>query len=193
METALVTQPPTWQEIHRSLAGGHSLTVWHGEEQTRRWAEMILFEGGRIHRVIEPPNFSSPTPIPLAWDESVKNPPIDSPQEHYCGMPRPIEKMEAEVQKALFREWTLRVGWNQSQSVDRMDSDPRCPDCGGTMFTEEDAKCQDCGEIFWELLKHKKESKEDERADAEESEVEEIPEYLLRGCTKQKYPGAGRK
>jgi hypothetical protein len=57
--TASLTWRETWrEETHRLLAGGKSLCVNRGEEHSRRWAEIILFEGGRVHRLIALPAFA---------------------------------------------------------------------------------------------------------------------------------------
>ena len=163
--TGLPTWRETWREkVRRSLAGGKSLCVNRGEEHSRRWAEMILFEGGRVHRLIALPAFPYPAPIPIAN------------AEHYYAMPRIIEKLDPAEQKELFREWTLRVGWTHTDSVDSLDSEPRCSSCGSTFF-DEDAKCQDCGEINWEMLRSRKPSVEEEAS--QEAEKRSVSKEVL--------------
>lgn len=165
------TQKMADEQLRRER-GGNSTRVIHGQEHSREWVGMFLFEGGRIQRAVKVYGTENPTQIVFDEPAFPYPPPVPIENaEHYYGMPRPIEKIDSAEQKALFREWNLKIGWMQSDSIEKLDSDPRCPVCGESLFTE-DAVCTGCGEVFWELRKHKKESEEDESSHSEEERTD---------------------
>ncbi len=115
-------------------------------------------------------------PLPLTWDSSVNNPPSQLPAKYYSEA-RNLETASSAAQKELSQHWLKQSKDSESQSVDLMESDPRCVKCGGGSFTEDDI-CVNCKAINWELRKRKKKSISEERETAEKGDV---PQDSLTG------------
>ncbi len=130
-------------------------------------------------------------PLPLTWDSSVNNPPSQLPAKYYSEA-RNLETASFAAQKELSQHWLKQSKDSESQSVDLMESDPRCVKCGGGSFTEDDI-CVNCKAINWELRKRKKKSISEERETAEKGDV---PQDSLTGLglhTPKLRRGRGKK